>query len=313
MAFSARTDLAIESAALLERKPNEKIDGVNVESYSKDRVRVTKVEISNEKGSKIIGKPIGNYVTMECEDLHKNDEIVKIVEKIFSDELKDITKLSQKSMVLAVGLGNRFVTPDALGPKVTDKLCVTRHLTDEIKKEVSDGRNSLCAISPGVLGITGIETGEIIRGIAEKIKPDLIIATDALASRSISRINTTIQLADTGITPGSGIGNVRNGLNSETLGVPVIAIGVPTVVDAATIANDCFELMINESETFKESEENIFFDEEKRYSLIKAALSPYVGSLIVTPKDVDAVIDTMSQIIANGINRTVLGEKFFAS
>ncbi len=307
MVYSARTDLAIEAAAMLNRKPDDKLEGVDIVNYEKNGINVTKVTIEDENGEKAIGKPVGTYVTLECENIRTgSDDALKAAEKILTEELKNLANPKDDSVILVVGLGNRFVTPDALGPNVTDGLCITRHLFSEMPDSVPDELRSVCAVAPGVLGITGIETGEIIRGVSERVKPDLIIAIDALASRSMSRINTTIQLADTGITPGSGIGNKRRGINKEILGVPVIAIGVPTVVDAATVADDTIELMLNEIDdkipSSDISEGLQFLKNEKRYSLIKKILYPYVGNLIVTPKEIDSVIKDISGVISKSIN-----------
>lgn len=307
MAYSIRTDLAIEAAAMLDRRPDEKIEGVEVENYEKNGINVTKVKIKDKNGEKSIGKPMGTYVTLECENIRTgDDDALTFAKEILTKELKKLANPADDCVILVAGLGNRFVTPDALGPNVIDGLCVTRHLFSEMPDSVPEELRSVCAIAPGVLGITGIETGEIIRGVCEKVKPDLIIAIDALASRSMSRISTTIQLADTGITPGSGIGNKRRGINEEMLGVPVIAIGVPTVVDAATVADDTIELMLKEIEDKLPgnsiSEGFRFLKNENRYSLIKKILYPYVGNLIVTPKEVDSVIKDISEVISQSIN-----------
>lgn len=314
MNFSLRTDLAIEASAMLSRKPGDTIDGVRVDNYFENDVTVTKVCIENETGAEKIGKPIGNYVTIECENLRSGDEnALEATKKVLKKELSALAKINDESVVLVVGLGNRFVTPDALGPNVTDDIYVTRHLFSEMPEIVSDDLRSVCAVAPGVLGITGIETVEIIKGVTEKVKPDLVIAIDALASRSMSRISTTIQLADTGITPGSGIGNKRMGINEENLGVKVIAIGVPTVVDAATVANDALELMMNSiNETIGRdtdiSKSLEFLNDENRYSLIQKVLYPYVGNLIVTPKEVDSIIDGVSNVISESINCSVVSK-----
>lgn len=305
-----RTDLAIEAAALFNKSDDDigKLDGVEVIKESSETVNVTHVKITNANGEKTIGKKIGNYITIESPKIRENDyENFKLTAKILSENLKKLLSQSKCSTVLAVGLGNWNVTPDALGPKVIGNLAVTRHFAE--LDELDDGANALCAISPGVLGITGIETSEIIKGITEMIKPDVIIAIDALASRKTERISTTIQLADTGITPGSGIGNKRKGLDFDYLGVPVIAIGVPTVVDAATIANDSIELFFQSIPKNSRIAEKIsdYADESIRYALIKELLTPYVGDLIVTPKEVDGIIAEVSKIIASGINQAVVG------
>lgn len=314
MSFSARTDLAIEASAMLARKPGDTIDGVQVDNYSKESVNVTKVRIENETGAEKIGKPIGNYVTIECEELRTSDEAaLEVSKEVLKAELRELADINDDSVVLIVGLGNRFVTPDALGPNVADAIYVTRHLFSEMPESVSDDMRSVCAVAPGVLGITGIETLEIIKGITERVKPDLIIAIDALASRSMSRISTTIQLADTGITPGSGIGNKRMGINEETLGVKVIAIGVPTVVDAATVANDALELMMNSINENVGQDTSLakalaFLNDENRYSLIQQVLYPYVGNLIVTPKEVDSIIEGVSRVIYESINCSIVSK-----
>ena len=312
---SIRTDLAIEAAALYNKvsKEIEKIDGVEIETEEKESIKITRVNISNKKGEDSIGKKKGNYITIESPKIRDNDEkAFELTSNVLSNELKNVLNLKEDSTVLAVGLGNWNVTPDALGPKVISNLMITRHLFEYIPEFLDDGTRSVCAISPGVLGLTGIETSEIIKGIVDKVKPDVIIAIDALASRKTDRISTTIQIADTGIAPGSGIGNKRKSLDKEYLGVPVIAIGVPTVVDAATVANDAIELLIENIKKYSSEKSNLGkltenFDFEHRYPLIKEVLTPYVGDLIVTPKEVDGIIEEVSKIIANGINDAVLG------
>ena len=197
--------------------------------------------------------------------------------------------------VLIIGLGNREITADSLGPKVIGSLMITRHLKKYIPEEIDEGIRPVCAIAPGVLGTTGMETEEIVRGLTEKIAPKLVIAIDALCSGKVERINTTIQITDTGITPGAGVGNKRKTINSETLGVPVIAIGVPTVVDAATIAAAGLELAMTNSD-------NNDIDNTNQYERIRKAIEPEFGNMIVAPKDVDSITDDISSVIANGIN-----------
>ncbi len=292
--FTPRTDLAIEAAAMLKENKAGKLEGVQQSEYIKDNVKVTRVEITNKQGETAIGKPMGNYITIEYSlgDLYDSDASSNIRE-VFSNELTKLISPHPHNVIFAVGLGNRFITPDALGPSVSDGIDVNRHLSKD--------STVLCTVSPGVLGITGIETGEIIEGIADKIQPDIIIAVDALASRSMERICTTIQLADTGITPGAGVGNKRKELNKRTMGIPVIAVGVPTVVDAATVANDSVELLLNKiGETVKI--DSALLDDSNRYALIKKILSPYFGELIVTPSEIDSVIERVAQLISGGIN-----------
>lgn len=311
--FSPRSDLAIEAAALFNKTENDikSIEGIEYKTEKNDNYTVTRVEVLNKKGEQAIGKQIGTYVTVECPKIRENDdEAFEAVSTVLAGELEKMLNLKKYHTVLAVGLGNWNVTPDALGPKVVSKLVVTRHLFEYIPEKIPDTLQALCAVSPGVLGITGIETGEIVKGICDKVKPDVVIAIDALASRKIDRISTSIQLSDTGITPGSGIGNKRRGLNEDYIGVKVIAIGVPTVVDAATVANDTIEILCENIKKSENLDKDIgkaleITDNEFRYPLIKEVLNPFVGDLIVTPKEVDEIIDDVSKIIANGINRAV--------
>lgn len=227
-----RTDLALENRELLResRKDDSEINGVEIQTEELGDITVTWVKILNEQGSEAMGKPVGNYITIESEAMKDNDaEAHEEIIKIMAQTLGKLHNLQKDGAVLAAGLGNWQVTPDALGPKVIEKLLVTRHMNEILPEEIQNQVRSVAAIAPGVMGTTGIETGEIIKGVAEKIKPDLIIAIDALAARRTSRINATIQMTDTGINPGAGLGNARMRLNKETLGIPVIAIGVPTV------------------------------------------------------------------------------------
>lgn len=309
--FNVRTDLAIEAASLFNKSKSDMdlIEGIDAEIIKKGTCVVTRVEITNEKGEKSVGKPIGNYVTIDCPLLRDGDEdAIKEANTVLEKELCLILKNFKYETALVVGLGNWNVTPDALGPKVISHLTVTRHL----KEYIPDAKNSICALSPGVLGITGIETGEIIKGVSDRVKPDLIIVIDALASRKMERISTTFQICDTGIVPGSGVGNNRKELSKKTLGVPVVSIGVPTVVDAATVANDSIEIMINSIKTHADENSQLksavnIFENENRYDLIKEVLKPYIGELIVTPKEVDTIIDDASKIIANSINKILIG------
>jgi len=269
------------------------------------------VEIMNEEGANQMGKPIGNYVTVESPLMKENDvEAHEEIIRVLAKQLVKIKKLKEDAVILVVGLGNWNVTPDALGPKVVSRIMVTRHLLAHVPEQIDESVRPVSAIAPGVMGLTGIETSEIVEGVVEKVKPDLVIAIDALASRKTSRVNATIQIADTGVHPGSGVGNKRKGLTEETLGVPVIAIGVPTVVDAATLVNDTIDhiidAMINEYES--SNKESDFYkmlqrlNEQEKYQLIREILNPYVGDLFVTPKEIDAVIDRLAYIISNAIN-----------
>ncbi len=310
MKKNVRTDLAIESAELQNLQTNEEIDGVKIikEEGINEEISVTWVEIVNEKGSKVMRKPIGNYITIESAVMKQNvADLHEMIIKIVSDKLSSLKKIRDKDSVLVVGLGNWNITPDALGPKVVSKVLVTRHLLNNIPKEINKEVRSVSAIAAGVMGITGMETGEIIKGLVENVKPDAVIAIDALAARKTSRINATIQISDTGITPGSGVGNTRMALNQETLGVPVIAIGVPTVVDAATLVNDTMDKILEEMKMNVKEGSNFYdmllkMEEQEKYGLILEILEPYTGNMFVTPKEVDSVVENLADIIANAIN-----------
>jgi len=312
--FKIHTDLALETREIVQKGLGREIEGVEVEERKEfdDKIKVTKVKINSVKGEAILQKPMGNYITIEADGLRDEDfEVQEKVSKILADELESLMSLSQKSTILVVGLGNWNVTPDSLGPKVVSKVLITRHLFEFVPEKVQDRRiRSVCAISPGVLGITGIETSEIIQGIVQKIHPDLIIAIDALASRRLERISTAIQIADTGIFPGSGIGNERKGITQQTVGVPVVAIGVPMVVDAAIIANDAIDLLLErlKNETERSSPLYLLLEsipDEDRFNLIKEVIFPYYGNLFVTPKDIDRIVENISTVISDGINMAI--------
>ncbi len=303
-----RTDLALEAREALTTDKEPDIDGVIYKTEKDDIMEITTVDIENETGSQTMGKPVGTYITIESEYMRDNDiRAQKKITEALSQKLGELIKPEKNKKALIVGLGNWNVTPDALGPKVVNRILVTRHILESIPEDIRDSVGNVAAVSPGVLGITGIETAEIIKGITQRVKPDVIIAIDALAARSVSRINSTIQLSDTGISPGAGIGNCRTPLNEETMGVPVIAVGVPTVVDAATLVNDTFDGILTsmlekngyESQTAKSIKH--ICDEDK-FDDILSALEPYSGNMFVTPKEVDAVIERLSDIIANAVN-----------
>ncbi|MPQ42258.1 GPR endopeptidase [Clostridium tarantellae] len=306
--FDVRTDLAVETREMYKSKFNREIDGVIVEEREMDDVKVTNVDVIDENGAKVMGKPIGRYVTLDIpEYTHYDGTIKDQVAHVLATALEEVIKIPEEKTALVVGLGNWNVTPDALGPQVVEKLMITRHLKKVMPDAIDDSVRPVCAIAPGVLGITGIETGEIIRALVEKIHPSLVICIDALASRRLERVARTIQISNTGISPGAGVGNHRMKLNEETLGVPVIAIGVPTVVDAATIANDAMDLVLDEMINQAEEGKDFYnmlksINKNEKSQLIKTLLNPYVGDLMVTPKEVDDVIDSVAKIISNGIN-----------
>ncbi len=274
-----RTDLVLECREMFA----EEISGVESRRKDTDGITVSHVKITTPEGAEKIGRPMGNYVTIEIQNMHtEDDELCTRGAKALCDELKRMIKIPENASVLVAGLGNRDITPDSIGPKAVGKIAVTRHITKEAKGEFSFDIRPVSAISPGVLGITGIETQEVLLGIKERVRPSLIIAVDALASRSLSRLGTTVQICDTGISPGSGVGNNRAEISEKTLGVPVIAIGVPMVVDALTLAADVL------SETSGKTD---FSD-----SL------PFPKNMVVTPNDVDVISEQASKIIAEGIN-----------
>lgn len=311
-----RTDMADERVDEYKRVNNlTYLDGVEVIQNEKNNITTTVVKITNENGEKSLSKEIGDYITIETKDIKyledkEEHELVKIV----SDELKNLIKSkeksNEKSSILIVGLGNEYITPDALGPKVVKNINITRHVLNIAGDIANSNQRSVCAIMPGVLGTTGIETFEIVKSVVDRIKPDIVIAIDSLASSSMHRIGNTIQLSDTGITPGAGVRNKREGLNYESLNVPVIALGVPTVVDFVTLTNEAIDKMIdktaNEIEEFEDVEndqlKNIvgFLNQKTRYDMVANLLNS--DSYIFTPKEVDELIDVTSSIIGKSIN-----------
>ncbi len=307
---SIHTDLAIEARELYKEGSGQEAPGVEVEEVDAGDAKVSRVNVFNEIGSKNMGKPIGHYITIEAPGLMDNSPNYNDgVSKLLTVELKNLLKLSDKSTVLIVGLGNWNITADSLGPKVVSRVQVTRQIFQYAPMEIGEGYRPVCAIAPGVLGITGIETSDIIRGIVDRIKPDVVIAIDALASRRLTRVNTTIQITDTGINPGSGLGNYRTPLNYGSLGIPVIAIGMPTVVDAATVARDAIQMLIDSRNKRGEGSEGYQFmdnlNEEQKYSMIKEVLTPFEANLVVTPKEADELIDNISGIISKGLDSAI--------
>lgn len=308
-----RTDMADESSVVgagtqTRTRDSSLSEGIRIENDGDNDVAITRVHVDTQEGEQKVGKPIGSYITMDIPKVNeKSRDLYEKSCRMLARELESLIHLDKKDTVLIVGLGNWNVTADALGPKVAQSVLVTRHIYEYLPKEVDETERPVCAISPGVLGITGIETGHIIKGIVDNVKPSLVIAIDALASRSMSRVNSSIQLANTGISPGSGVGNKRAALNKESLGVPVIAIGIPTVVDAATMASDVLDLVMDNmmeqagqgSEFYKML---MGIDRDEKYRMIIELLEPYSGNLVVTPKDTDDIVDYLSKLVANGIN-----------
>ncbi len=294
--FKVRTDLALEARENVEDGAEE-LRGVTVEEdyHEKSEVKVTKVIIESKNSAKALGKPVGTYITLEAPAMAQPDEDYhKEISEELSKQLKMIIPgMEDEISVMVVGLGNRDVTADALGPNVVDNLTITRHMVKEFGK-AAYGRSKIHMLSglvPGVMAKTGMESAEIIKGVAEKTKPDVVIVVDALAARSTKRLNRTIQLTNTGIHPGSGVGNYRNSITEESLGVPVIAIGVPTVVDAATIVNDALEKVIK-----RLPEDTVGLKEELRNGMGE------LYNMYVTGKDVDYEIKQISHIICDAIH-----------
>ncbi len=306
--YSVSTDLALEAHQIFSPEHGGAIPGVKTSSEELDGITVTRLVIEDAVGSKIMGKMEGNYLTFEVPGLrYKDPDLQKRVAEKLAEELKRFVSLPEQATVLVIGLGNRKVTPDSLGPLVCDNLFVTRHLFDHMPELVEQGGyRPVAAVAPGVLGITGVETSEIVHGIVKKIKPDLVIAVDALAARSLERVNTTIQVADVGISPGAGVGNKRKGLSKKTLGVPVVAIGVPTVVDAVTISSDAMDLIVQrlEQDVPGNGMTKLFssFDEREKKQLIFELLQPLGQNLMVTPKEVDTFVEDLAVVLANGLN-----------
>ena len=286
-----RTDLAIERKEMLDedgKMPNL-TEGIIMKKIDYgDDITVTRIEITDPIGEVKMEKPMGNYITIEAEGiLEEADGIKDKVEKVVAQELKELIKFHYYLNVLVAGLGNPMVTPDALGPSTASKIKVTNHLFELFRADGDDEMSRVSCIVPGVTATTGMETAEIIKKTSELVKPEVIIVIDSLAGRNIERVSTTIQITDTGISPGAGMGNNRTGINEETMGIKVIAIGVPTVIDATTIIRDA---LIENIESIEKVEKYI---------------EEYDRQMIVTSTDIDMLIKDFSDIIANGINKTL--------
>ena len=309
--YNFRTDLALERRDIYQKVNNLKqIDGIkSTEEEINEKLKVTRVEILNKNGEKAIGKPVGIYVTIDLKKLKlAEDEDIQKASEVVTKELKKIIDIhtDKQGDILVVGLGNIYVTPDALGPKVINEIDVTRHIIKYLPQYVDEGTRPVSAISPGVLGTTGIETVEILKGIVDNIHPKLLIVIDALASRSIDRISSTIQISDTGIVPGAGVGNTRQEISQTTLGIPVIALGIPTVVELATLVSDGIDIFIDRLQEKAESNEYLNkLQQNDKYEEVKEALNVGDYNMIVTPKEIDDLIENMKDIVARGINFAV--------
>lgn len=298
MNFQIRTDLALETREIYQKAQNieNEVPGVETKIDDSDNdFLFTEVNILSDEGASLLNKPIGNYITIESK--YMNDEVESIDKKIINklaSTIKDISHIVKKDSVLVVGLGNSDVTPDAIGPKVVDNLSITRHLIEYAPELVNENTRAVSAIVPGVLGTTGIETSDIVKGIVEKTKPDLVIVVDALAAKDMNRISRTIQVSNTGITPGSGVKNNRFSLTRESLGVPVIAVGVPTVVGVPTIVNEAIEYVSEKIPDVKTPLEN--------ENYMQNILENKDFDFMVAPNDIDDIISNISRLVSEGIN-----------
>ncbi len=306
--FPIRTDLALEAREFIEEVGGE-MRGIIVDTYNdvSDTIHVTHVQITTKNGAKAMGKPIGTYITLEADALTEPDEgyhrevsvcIAKHLKELISNcdvprEERCQTGCGEEKSILVVGLGNRDVTADALGPEVLDHLNITRHMLRQFGSAAYSGRKvpQISGLVPGVMGKTGMETAEIIQGVVNSTNPDIVIVIDALAARSTKRLTRTIQITNTGIHPGSGVGNHRNSLTEESLGVPVIAIGIPTVVDAATIVNDAIERI-----NTRHNKTVDFLSDDTKETLYD------MHNMYVTTKDIDSTIKRLGFTLSEALN-----------
>lgn len=315
--YPIRTDLALESQERLQKNQGM-VKGVRVmEEPGENGIVISTVIIETENAAKAMGRPRGTYVTIEAPEMIEEDagyhrnislELAKILRQMLPlEHMERDLKRGLEVSALIVGLGNREVTPDALGPRVVDNLFITRHIMNEFGKYAfaDEDVSKVSGIVPGVMAQTGMECVEILRGVVKETRPDFVITVDALAARNVKRLGRTIQLTDTGITPGSGIGNHRNALNKESVGVPVISLGVPTVVDAATIVSDAMTELIA-AMSLSDLQK---LDERERQELARELLSPQLNGLFVTPKNIDDSIKHLSFLISEGLNIALLGNK----
>ncbi len=304
------TDMAIEARDIVRGDAPSEIPGVRVRENERDGILVTEVEIFEAAAEKLMGKPRGHYVTLDVPAFKNRDPDLKVkLTDCLTAELKALVPQSLKKSILVVGLGNWNATPDALGPRVVERLLVTRHLGSVVAEDIRQRMRSVAAVAPGVLGTTGIETLDIIRGIVNESRPDLVIAIDALAARNLDRLLGSVQIADTGIHPGSGVGNHREGLTRESVGVPVIAIGVCTVVQSISIAQEAVHLLAEQL-----ADDMAFYDILKEMApseqrgLIDEVLGSRFSELMVTPKEIDVLIDDMAEVLGEALNRTLQPE-----
>lgn len=298
--LNLRVDLAVEAKDLIRGATGQEVPGVEETVEQMEYIKINTINILNETGAGQMGRPIGTYVTIQSPPLKINDPYVK--EEIITTMEKKLALLFQNMLnpgdtVLLIGLGNWRATPDALGPKFIEYSPITRHYHQEAPQALVEGMRPVCGMAPGVLGITGLETFEVIKGVVDRIKPALVIAVDALAAQNVERIGTTIQMSNTGIQPGAGIGNMRQSLTYEGLGVPVIAIGCPTIVNAGIIADQAIRKFCFHT--------GAMYNENRAIDAVKDALSFFGGSLGVTPTEIDEIIENTSRIIAMGVAKSL--------
>ena len=309
--ITRRTDLALEAKEIYESESGSFLEGVKIEKRELENCIVTIVDVLDDEGAKIMNKGIGKYITLESDLMkYSDDDSRNEMISYLKEELSILFGDDKTKKTLVIGLGNWNITSDSLGPKTVSKTLVTRHIFRNYNKDYDDDFTEVSALSPGVMGITGIETSETVKSIVDNIKPDRVVVIDALASRKVERVNATIQISTAGISPGAGVGNKRKALNKEYLGVDVIAIGVPTVVDAATLTIDILDVAIDNLIEQSEKGQQFYnmlkdLKEEEKYSLIKESLEPYDKNLIVTPKDIDETIENLAIIISEGLNKSL--------
>ncbi len=280
-----RTDLALERHESIK---NNNPEGVDFDAKEKSGIKISHITIINEKGEDALGKKKGRYITAELPSLEESADNLESWSTVLSDEIKKLLP-KQEGTVLVAGLGNRDITPDALGPECISLLLATRHISSELKASLQlSSLKSVAGIVPGVLGNTGIEAAEVLKGIVNQIEPSAVIVIDALAARRLERLGKTVQMCDTGVSPGSGVGNKRQEIDIDFLGVPVIAIGVPTVVDGITVALDVIEAC------------GVELDDVRRGNILKSE-----KMMMVTPKEVDLMIKRASKLIALAVNRAL--------
>ena len=299
-----RTDLALEAREMMTEEVRSSVSGIAVQERQTGDIKVTRVRVETESASRALGKKQGTYVTFELRGgIGKDAQTERQLIGLLAREVQAM--IPQEGTVLVVGLGNRSSTPDALGPRTVEGVFVTRHMRQMMTDEALQSVRSVCSFAPGVLGVTGIETAEILRGVAQHVQPAVVIAVDALASSSSERVATTLQLSDTGIHPGSGVGNRRFGIDEESMGVPVIAIGVPTVIYASTIALDILHGLEQTGQVACRFARGERVTEDRRRAILRDNMPERLSRLMVTPRDIDSLIADMARIIARSINKAL--------